>query len=85
MAPTQYVFIAWRGPFEFTDADFVADAGPQPVSHDGAGSRVTPLSPSVNRGRSSVAGDLAFLRTTVTQEGQAARRAICGGETAWRT
>ena len=29
MTPTQYVFIEWRGPFELTDADFVADARPR--------------------------------------------------------
>jgi hypothetical protein len=29
MTPSQYVFIESRGPFEFTDADFVADAGPR--------------------------------------------------------
>ena len=33
MRPTQYVFIELRGPFEFTDADFVADAGPRRVVH----------------------------------------------------
>ena len=33
MTPTQCVFIESRGPFEFTDADFVADAGPRRVVH----------------------------------------------------
>jgi hypothetical protein len=33
MRPTQYVFIELRGPFESTDADFVADAGPRRVVH----------------------------------------------------